>query len=78
MHPRESIKWRNRSCTYSQAYGSIAYKILQAANKERKSCCELPARKQKGQLWFRNSMRVLGFTGDEFSIQWLKSKPEEQ
>ena len=32
----------------------------------------------KGMLWFRNSMRVLLHRSDEFSIQWLKSKLEEQ
>ena len=59
MHPREWIKWRNSSWTCSQAYGPLAYKMSQKANKQRKSCCERQARKQRGRLWFRNSMRVL-------------------
>ena len=34
-------------------------KFLNEANKQRKSCYERQARKQRGRLWLRNSMRVL-------------------
>ena len=46
------------SWTCSQAYGPMACKINREANKQRESRCERQARKQRGRLWFRNSMGV--------------------
>ena len=55
VRKREGGRYRRESIHEN---GPMAYKIPQEANKQRKSCCEREARKQRGRLWFRNSMGV--------------------